>query len=74
MVYKGTKRKKDIFASLLTKIFNNAISQNEFPDNLEVGDITPCLKGMTLRINVITDPLPYCPLSLTYLSIFCTLR
>ena len=35
------KEKKDIFAPLLTKIFNNSISQNEFLDDLKLGDIIP---------------------------------
>ena len=35
---------KDIFARLLTKIFNNSISQNEFPNDLKLGDITPLFK------------------------------
>ena len=51
------KENKDILAPLLTKIFNNAISQNEFPDDLKLGVITPCLKRMKLRISVTTDPL-----------------
>ena len=35
------KENKDTFAPLLTKIFNNSISQNEFPDDLKLGDIAP---------------------------------
>ena len=58
------KENKDVFAPMLTKIFNNSISQNEFPDDLELGDITPCLKMIKLRRSVITDPLLFCPLPL----------
>ena len=73
------KENKDIFAPLLTTIFNNSISQNEFPFNLELGDITPLFKKdeATDKSNyrpIIADPLLYCPLSLKYLSVFCTLR
>ena len=38
------KENKDIFAPLLAKIFNNSISQNEFPDNLKLGDIAPVVE------------------------------
>ena len=51
------KENKDIFAPLLTKNFNNSISQNEFPNNLELGDIAPLFKRMKLQIRVLTDPL-----------------
>ena len=34
------KENKEIFSPWLTKIFNNSISQNEFPDDLKLGDIT----------------------------------
>ena len=35
------KESKDTFAPLLTKIFNNSISQNEFPDDLKLSGIAP---------------------------------
>ena len=38
------KENKDIFAPLLTNICNNSISQNEFPDDLRLSDITPLFK------------------------------
>ena len=38
------KENKDIFAQLLTKIFNASISQNEFPNDLKQGDITPLFR------------------------------
>ena len=68
------KENKEIFTPWLAKIFNNSISQNEFPDDLKLGDITPLFRRMKLRISIITDPLPYCPLSLKYLSVSYTLR
>ena len=38
------KENLDIFSPLLTKIFSNAISQNEFPDDLKLGNITSLFK------------------------------
>ena len=38
------KENKEIFTPWLTKIFNNSISQSEFPDDLKLGDITPLFK------------------------------
>ena len=35
------KENKGIFAPLLTQMFDNAISQNEFPDDQKLGDINP---------------------------------
>ena len=34
------KENKEIFTPWLTNIFNNLVSQNEFPDDLKLGDIT----------------------------------
>ena len=70
------KENKDIFAPLLTKIFNNSISKNEFLDDLKLGDIIPppCLKRMELRMSVIRDPLQYFALSVKYLNVFYILR
>ena len=45
------KENKDIFAPLLTKIFNYSLSQDEFPDDLKLDDITPCLKRMKLWLD-----------------------
>ena len=58
------KENKDILAPLLTKIFNNAISQNEFPDDLKLGVITPLFKQ-----DEATDKGNYRPI-----IAFCTLR
>ena len=39
------KENEDIFAPLLTTIFNNSLLQKTFPEDLKLGDITPLFKS-----------------------------
>ena len=50
---------KELFSSYLTRIFNQCIQKNIFPDDIKVRCVAPIFKSGDKRTLTITDPSRY---------------